>query len=839
MTQATDSNASATLSGRKLALNRRKALSMHGKAGVKKSAATSQPSAQRVAPSRSGADYAQATNYAQVAPASNGRSVSQMRRQMLSTSGKAALQAAQQIKSARASGRTRPAPENTLAAQTSAEAKTCGCGCNGTKASCDTSNETASVMPASSGGTYFTAPAAQTIQNTGRALARARRAALAQDGKSGLKRVAQATKLASALPGQDWQAAMASGASGRQKAMQRRKVQSLAGNLKSEAQARPAGRMRARLEVPAPAKVEVGHTLSGRQVTGTMVERSKKVTGNEPGSCRPITGTEYLGTEQFDSFCPTRPEPAPVKLSLVKPLREMPAPRDTSSRERGITGTSVVRSGKVTGNESGSERAITGTEYVAPSNGVRAPEKVAVTHTGQGKVVTGTPVGHSTKTTGDEQGACRNVTGIEYLSAEQYTSVCNTTTPATPRKVSVMSTRDEQTISGSNVGRSEKVTGDEPGSCRTITGNQYYNPSSFGGLCDVTGPKKVGTMQTLSGRKVTGTEVGLSRKVTGDEPGSCKAVTGTEYLGADQQAVVCDVSTPVAPVAKVAVDHTWRGQPVTGTYVGRSTRVTGDEHGGCSPISGTPYIGRGQYSNFCEAPDTQGQEARIKTSALIPATVVTGDRPGSGGSRMTGDERGAFEINSGTPYIRTDNAVAQCATSNRYVSRSSTYVEPPRPPAPADFSIVSPARAAQQRREQVGDITGTAYSSERITGPGMKADGLITGTPEFRHRDLTLPQAAPEEPKPASGRLTGEGSQSGRNVTGDAWGALSRVTGTEGASSLVRNPSTRGNPRGMGMNAVRFRDETETPPVPESRITGSSGNTGRGALVTLSGGARG
>ena len=403
------------------------------------------------------------------------------------------------------------------------------------------------------------------------------------------------------------------------------------------------------------------------------------------------------------------------------------------------------------------------------------------------------------------------------------------------------------------MGRAANVTGDEPGSCRSITGSQYFSSDSFGALCDTASPKKVANMQTLAGRTLTGTEVGRSTKVTGDERGGCKPVTGTEYIGADQQKIVCDSSTPVSPVAKVAVDQTWRGQPVTGSYVGRSTHVTGDESGGCSPISGTPYIGRGQYNNFCESPALGAQEALIRTSASIPATSVTGDRPGAGGSAMTGDERGACGIISGTPYIGVDNSVSQCATSGRFVSRPSTWVETARAPAPIDFSIRTPARAAQEK--QAGDVTGTRYNSERITGSANKADGLITGTPEFRHRDaptLALAKpiaqpvvppgtqlAAPAEVVSAASRITGEGSQAGREVTGDAWSGLARVSGTEGASTQSRNPTTRGNPRGMGASAMRFRDEVEHPEVPDSRITGSAGNTGRGALVTLSGGARG
>ena len=911
MTQATDSTASATLSGRELALKRRKAMALHGKAGVAGAATQSRPSAQRVNPapaaavstpaaaSSATASSAASSNDAPPVQAQNvvssGRSASRARRQAMSVSGKGALGST----NTRPTGRVRPqkaaamstsAPVPAASAETAPAADTargCGCGCNGTKASCGASaaESSASLMPAESASSAAgVIPAKQVTAPTGRALARARRAALSQDGKNGLKRVAQATKIASTMPAQNWEAAISRGATGRQVAMQRRLVQSLTGSSKTQpaAEKRPSGRMRARMEIPAPPKVEEGHTLAGRGVTGTMVERSKKVTGNEPGSCRAITGTEYIGAEQYDTLCSTRPEPAPSKISVSQTSRERkvtgtsvnrsgnvtgnepgscravtgteyaskeqfetlcstspaPAPSKISvtrtGHEHTVTGTSVDRSDKVTGNEPGSKRAITGTDYVAPSNGGSVPEKVNLSHTSHGKTVTGTAVGHTSKITGDEHGACRGITGTEYLSTEQF-QVCSTAAPQTPRKVSVMSSRGEQPVSGTAVGRSARVTGDEPGSCRAITGSQYYNTETE--LCAASGPSKVATMQTLGGRTVTGSEVGRSPKTTGDEAGGCNPVTGTDYIGTDQQAAVCDVSTPVAPVAKVAVDTTWRGQPVTGSYVGRSAKVTGDEHGGCSPISGTPYIGRNQYSNFCEAPAAQAQEARIKTSALIPANVVTGDRPGAGGSVMTGDERGACEVISGTPYVGADNMETQCATSNRFVSRTSTWVEPPRPPAPLDFSIISPARAAQQRAYD--GVTGTGYSSERITGPVNKASGLITGTPEFRHRDAGTQQAAQEEAIAAARRLTGEGSQTGPRITGDAWGAMSRVTGTEGASSQARNLSERGSPRGGGTNAARFREEVEPAQVPPSRITGSAGNAGGGALVTLSGGARG
>ncbi|NDP48772.1 MAG: carboxysome shell protein, partial [Sulfuriferula multivorans] len=793
--------------------------------------------------------------------------------------------AALQPTAARPSGRVRPNEAMASAAVADAPAKGCGCGCNGTKGGCGDSQPATNMMSAAAVSPASNVPR-KAIEPTGRALARARRAALSQDGKAGLKRVAQATKIASSMPGQDWQAAIAKGATGRQKAMQRRVVQSLAGSIKPAKESRPAGRMRARMETPAPAKVEEGHTLSGHGVTGTMVERSKKVTGNEPGSCRAVTGTEYIGAEQFDTLCSARPAAAPTKVGVSHTLGERkvtgtevgratnvtgdepgncrgitgteylaaerydemcssrpaasPAKAGVADTSKGklVTGTSVTRSEKVTGNEPGSGRFLTGTEYLVPSGGVMAPDKVAVSHTSHGKAVTGTAVGHTSKLTGDENGSCRGITGTEYLAQEQFTSVCSTSAPKSPRKVGVMSSRGNQPVSGTEVGRSSQVTGDEPGSCLSITGSQYYTSGSFGALCDTASPKKVSVMQTLSGRSLTGTEVGRSPKVSGDEMGGCKSVTGTEYIGADQQRAVCAVSTPVAPVAKVAVDQTWRGQAVTGTYVGRSGSVTGDESGGCSPISGTPYIGRGQYNGFCEAPAMQAQEAIIRSSAVIPAAAVTGDRPGAGGSVMTGDERGACEVVSGTPYVGVDNTTSQCGTSGRFVARGNTQIEMTRQPAPVDFSINTPARTAQQK--QFSDVTGSAYNSERITGPVNKAGGLITGTPEFRHRDTSAAQTEQAEAITAARRLTGEGSQAGRSVTGDAWDAMSKVTGTEGPSSMSRNPSARGVPRGVGMNAQLFRDVVERPVVVEdSRITGSAGNFGKGSLVTLSGGARG
>ena len=888
MTQVTDSQqASATLSGRELALKRRQAMALHGKSGVTKAAARSAATtqAQPMQAQTMSAASVQTNSpsedalIAQLRAASSPKA-SRMRREALSTVGKAALAPT----AARKAGRTRPQRE---VVQMAAEIKPagCGCGCNGAPGGCQTpaADSGAEVVSRPAMAQEFASVQAAVVasaQPTGRALARARRAALAQDGKSGLKRVAQAVKIAASMPDQDWQAAISKGATGRQVAMQRRLVQSLTGRATASEKARPAGRMRAR-NASAPTKVEEGHTLSGQSVTGTSTDRSRKVTGNEPGSCRPVTGTEYVGAEQFDALCNSRPQANPSKVGVGSTLRDRtvtgtevgrsqkvtgdepgacrgitgteylsaeryaefcaskpaPAPAkvgvaETRKGEK-LSGTMVGRSDKVTGDEQGADRVLTGTGYMSKAADT-APDKVAVTHTAGGKSVTGTAVGHIAKITGDEPGACRGITGTQYLASEQFKNECGTQAPAHPFKVSVMSSRDGEAVSGTNVGRSEKVTGDEPGSCRGITGSQYYTQSDFAPLCTTArGPRKVSVMPTLGGRDVTGTEVAPSPKLSGDESYGCKPVTGIDYVSTQQLAAVCDASTPVTAIEKVVVDQTWRGQSVTGSYAGRSSKVTGNEFGGCAPVSGTPYIGRAQYQGFCPAPEMDAQAARVKHSAVIPATAVTGDRPGAGGSKMTGDERGACEVISGTPYIGADNSSGQCATSGRFVNRARSFEVPSAVPAPADFSIVTPARQAQNER----GVTGNSFEVDRITGPVNKASGLITGTPEFRHRDTVAAQVEEAGAVAAARRLTGEG-RDGTRITGDAWHAQTRVTGTEGASSLSRNSSQRGQPRGAGVNAQVFR-ELERQEVSVSPITGSSGNSGKGALVTLSGGARG
>jgi hypothetical protein len=188
--------------------------------------------------------------------------------------------------------------------------------------------------------------------------------------------------------------------------------------------------------------------------------------------------------------------------------------------------------------------------------------------------------------------------------------------------------------------------------------------------------------------------------------------------------------------------------------------------------------------------------------------------------------------------VGADQHVAACGTAP---ARDADFPQPLNAAAWQRFSVQSPARAAQVERESTGQVTGSTYEQGgRITGPFDMATGKVTGTEQFRF-DRRAPQrlaavaaSAPEADTPAASRVTGEGS--GLKITGDDWDRGERVTGTEGSSARRRNP-TRVGPMSAMPSFQGKRNEQVA--APSNKITGSSGSTDQGSLVTVSGGARG
>jgi hypothetical protein len=513
------------------------------------------------------------------------------------------------------------------------------------------------------------------------------------------------------------------------------------------------------------------------------------VTGTEQGSCRNITGTEYIGTEQFDTFCVTRPVPSATK--------------------------------------------------------------VGVSATSHGQRVSGAEVGRSAKVTGDEPGSCKPVTGTEYLGNENFVSFCEGRgLLSRPQKAATGATeRKGIAITGADEARLKAVTGGEAGAKRAITGSQYADAGAS--RLTINGPTKVALTHTLAGRTVSGTEVGRSVKVTGDEAGACRTVSGTEYISNEQFQSVCHTRPEPAP-AKTGEDTSRGGQRVTGNLVDRSERVTGNEPGTCQRVTGSQYA-KGSAAKECE-PASEPPPAQAAAAPRSPTGTTLG-----GNGRVTGGDVGRAQHISGTPYAsergcscgcgcgdaapeEADAATAIPAMPARFQPtggrpRAMAMSMRPAEPRPESFSVTSPSQEVR------GRITGSGYGGTgRITGPVNMAAGLVSGTPEFRYRDenagMIMMQPKPAAPAAEPMRITGEGREGGAKITGDDWARSGRVTGTEGRCAQGRNPTQRGMRGGMVAGA-RSNMGRERPEMPLAKVTGSSGNAGKGALITVSGGARG
>jgi len=117
-----------------------------------------------------------------------------------------------------------------------------------------------------------------------------------------------------------------------------------------------------------------------------------------------------------------------------------------------------------TGNQrSGETRPCGPNRNGSKQNAADAHWKVGVSETSSGQLVTGTQANRSIKTTGNEASTCRSVTGTQYLGADTIDTFCQSAPSyKQPSKIGVTNTSHGNFVTGNEVGRSEKVTGDEP-----------------------------------------------------------------------------------------------------------------------------------------------------------------------------------------------------------------------------------------------------------------------------------------------------------------------------------------------------------------------------------------
>ena len=474
-----------------------------------------------------------------------------------------------------------------------------------------------------------------------------------------------------------------------------------------------------------------------------------------------------------------------------------------------------------------------------PMKAKEAPSKVGQSHTGSGQTMTGSQTGRTDSLTGVESGYCQKVSGTEYLGTEEFSQYCETDYNAAPAKVSQSQTTRGMSVSGPSMGVNNGVTGNESGVCAGVTGTDYLPADQSDLFCNAgpsaqpQSPQKVTQSTTAKGTSLTGVNVTAVKPneqaptkptVTGEETGYCANVTGTGYQDSGSVRDVCQMEPPAA-ANKVRFGQTQQGQGVSGDRAGGTSDLTGAEAGQCSAVTGTPYMDALETRQSCPTQSQQAISQREPQVSPFGGHNVSGVQPGPSG--VTGGQKGACQSVSGTAYQGHDQTALQCDVSGVAEPGDSDF---PTMMHGNGSSVAAPATSTPQAPAE-GNITG-AFSS---------AQGKITGDNENTSARTIRPNRAPSQPPAAenavSSSVTGEGSDQGFSITGDAWGRGPRVSGTEGPWANNRNASFGGN-QGQAFNhAADFRN-TSGPAVDDSPITGSSGNTETGATVTLSGGAR-
>jgi hypothetical protein len=489
--------------------------------------------------------------------------------------------------------------------------------------------------------------------------------------------------------------------------------------------------------------------------------------------------------------------------------------------------------------------------HTTPQGTIAYAPKVTESGTQGGQRVTGIRIGEGKQVTGDERGTVMPVSGTPYIDTDGPTAY-----RAAAPKVGQMRTPGGQTVSGTLVRSTVRITGDERGNAVTITGeadqrltddlttrsnNTGFSGAQFQRQANPHGSTVFGTNlgrsvrtagsrernrtlaieTTEKGLAVTGSALGHSSRMTGDETGACRTVTGNQYLAPARAQAACGGAAqpqggrpdPVT-AGKVSVSESWGGQRITGMDVEHNPRVTGDEPGSCSSLTGSQYQGRSTADGWCNATQAGAAAARRAKPA---ASTVTGDTPLHADS-VTGTARGAGRSITGTPYQATVQAAATM---------------PPDPVATLDtrFSVRSPQRAAHLQAGTSVDAKPAA--SGGITGSFAVGGDKVTGNVEF----LARPRQRQEGDKPAHTKVSGEGMEFGR-ITGDAWGAHPSVTGTDGAFATNRNPSERGPKAKAFAGSAAFKTQAVYE-EPKQLVTGMFYFAKTGARITLSGGAQG
>jgi hypothetical protein len=200
-------------------------------------------------------------------------------------------------------------------------------------------------------------------------------------------------------------------------------------------------------------------------VSGTLVRSKVRVTGDEAGTGMVITGEADQGIN--DDLTPRASDDAYVTAQFN---------RQMDPHGHSVFGTNLSRSAASVGSRD------------------RHARHAALESTEGGRPITGSAVGRGGRVTGDEDGACRQITGNQYMSPARAQAECggrgggtapgvvighDRADPVTGGKVRIAQTFGQQHVSGTDLEYDPQVTGDARGAGRGPSGG-FENTAAAG-----------------------------------------------------------------------------------------------------------------------------------------------------------------------------------------------------------------------------------------------------------------------------------------------------------------------------------------------------------------------
>jgi len=511
------------------------------------------------------------------------KSASRLRRETLASRGKSGDRSSDRQRTKDMAMRN----SNAVTAKAISEGK-CGCGGDCCKeAEANVASANSSVVAPSPSASVAPARVARkskvAASNTGRMLSRARRAAMAGRGKAGLEAHNKGNSSASLARQAN------PDISARDLARVVRETRSKNGSRGSASSA-PARARRPR------------NAAEAKAISGTNVSHTEKMTGDEVGLCNSgITGTSYMSSEVFDQFCQSEAPKAPVKVEETSTLS---GSRVTSGGKVGssavMTGDEAGSCRNVTGVEYLGSEHFSKMCDAAPK---ATPAKVSYSQTQRGQTVSGPRSNRAENVTGNMKGTCKAVSGTPYTGEEEFASFCAPEDQRKNQMRTVMPERAPgagKDITGQQPGLSgNKMTGTEEGVCQSVSGTPYIASSEMGSVCAATSARpgeadfpqpvaegafsvlpSVAPDSTITGESVTGSGYEGDSSITGAFSMGQGKVSGTEesrFGNRSANVIEVEAKSEQAPTARVTGEGIDTGLTITGDDWDRGDRVTGTE----------------------------------------------------------------------------------------------------------------------------------------------------------------------------------------------------------------------------------------------------------------------